>query len=612
MAVTSPPASRSRSCPRRWCPRRGSPPRSGWRAAARQARRPHRFRGRRQQGPPARTAARGRAGSSRPTCSSPAARSGRTSCRPPPRPRSYAGLRCVVVIAGVRRSAASRTRTSRPRVGVGRRAALDRRPGPRLRRRHARRASPPSCAATGARPYVVPRGGANALGATRLPARRRRGLRAARGDAARPTVVVAAGPAARSPGSSPGASRTAGRSASSGSGEPPARASSRRAVLELAREVARAAGRAAAGPARRAARRRPRSRARPRVAEAATPRPRLALRTRRAGARPRLHGEGAGRAARGWSATGPALFWHTGGLLDAVAETRSKETAMTASGHRLGPPLEGPAPELVESGFALENADAPLLHAGLNLADLAHVLDLRPRGRHPARRRPGGCWACCSRPSTTPAEEFPYDPGLRRAVQQPGAVLRLRASATTPAGCTPAGRAARRSGSRCGCTCAASSSTSSTAPRRSPTTIADRGRGAQPHLDARPDLPAARAALDLRPLPALVRLSACCATRERLLDALGWTNTSPGGAGCVNGSRLLDDRGPVAPDARLRRRHRAHPRRDVADRRPGRRARRRGQPRRRRRASSPRTSRSGPAASSTTSTSPTATAGRAC
>jgi 1-aminocyclopropane-1-carboxylate deaminase/D-cysteine desulfhydrase-like pyridoxal-dependent ACC family enzyme len=39
--------------------------------------------------------------------------------------------------------------------------------------------------------------------------------------------------------------------------------------------------------------------------------------------------------------------------------------------HRLGPPLEGPAPELIESGFALENADAPLLHAGLNLADLA-------------------------------------------------------------------------------------------------------------------------------------------------------------------------------------------------------------------------------------------------
>ena len=32
---------------------------------------------------------------------------------------------------------------------------------------------------------------------------------------------------------------------------------------------------------------------------------------------------------------------------------------------------------------------------------------------------------------------------------------------------------------------------------------------------------------------------------DRLLEAYGWTNTSPGGAGCVNGSRLLGDRGPV-------------------------------------------------------------------
>ena len=28
-----------------------------------------------------------------------------------------------------------------------------------------------------------------------------------------------------------------------------------------------------------------------------------------------------------------------------------------------------PARELIESGFTLENADAPLLHRGLNLAD---------------------------------------------------------------------------------------------------------------------------------------------------------------------------------------------------------------------------------------------------
>ena len=49
----------------------------------------------------------------------------------------------------------------------------------------------------------------------------------------------------------------------------------------------------------------------------------------------------------------------------------------------------GPAPELVESGFAWENADAPYLHDGLNLADIAHVLDLDRRGMLPVRARDG-------------------------------------------------------------------------------------------------------------------------------------------------------------------------------------------------------------------------------
>ncbi|MDB5066729.1 MAG: hypothetical protein JWM18_3163, partial [Chloroflexi bacterium] len=41
-----------------------------------------------------------------------------------------------------------------------------------------------------------------------------------------------------------------------------------------------------------------------------------------------------------------------------------------------GPSDEAPAASLVEAGFALEIADAPLLHEGLTLADIAHVLDL--------------------------------------------------------------------------------------------------------------------------------------------------------------------------------------------------------------------------------------------
>ena len=41
-----------------------------------------------------------------------------------------------------------------------------------------------------------------------------------------------------------------------------------------------------------------------------------------------------------------------------------------------GPIRRGPAPELVEAGYALELADAPLLARGLGLADLAHVIAL--------------------------------------------------------------------------------------------------------------------------------------------------------------------------------------------------------------------------------------------
>ena len=44
----------------------------------------------------------------------------------------------------------------------------------------------------------------------------------------------------------------------------------------------------------------------------------------------------------------------------------------------------GPAPELVAAGYELELADAPLLHRGLGLADLAHVLALAEDGVIPA------------------------------------------------------------------------------------------------------------------------------------------------------------------------------------------------------------------------------------
>jgi argininosuccinate lyase len=214
-----------------------------------------------------------------------------------------------------------------------------------------------------------------------------------------------------------------------------------------------------------------------------------------------------------------------------------------STGHRLGRPLDGPAPELVESGFHLENADAPLLHAGLNRADLAHVLDLHARGvmaDEPARR----LLRLLLVADRTAPDEFPYDPAFgepynsreRYFVSQLG----------NDAGWLHAGRPRREAvrialrlhlrdqvvdlieaGAALADTMAAS------AAEHSRTWMPDQTylQHAQPSTYGHYLLSFAYPVLrDVR----------------RLVDALAWINASPGGAGCVNGSRLLADRGPVA------------------------------------------------------------------
>lgn len=70
---------------------------------------------------------------------------------------------------------------------------------------------------------------------------------------------------------------------------------------------------------------------------------------------------------------------------------------------------KGPAPELVEAGYALETADAPLLHRGLSLADLAHLVALVEAGVvEPARIR--GLLERLVGLLDVPAADFPYDP----------------------------------------------------------------------------------------------------------------------------------------------------------------------------------------------------------
>lgn len=69
----------------------------------------------------------------------------------------------------------------------------------------------------------------------------------------------------------------------------------------------------------------------------------------------------------------------------------------------------GPAQELVESGYALEIADAPLLHRDLTLADLAHLVALREAEIIPGTPA-GQLLVALLDVLDMPAEQFPYDP----------------------------------------------------------------------------------------------------------------------------------------------------------------------------------------------------------
>src|SRR5262245_56674 len=69
----------------------------------------------------------------------------------------------------------------------------------------------------------------------------------------------------------------------------------------------------------------------------------------------------------------------------------------------------GPAPELVAAGYALEIADAPLLHRGLTLADLAHLVGLVECG---TLRRDEAAPLCAVLLDLldSAAADFPYNP----------------------------------------------------------------------------------------------------------------------------------------------------------------------------------------------------------
>jgi argininosuccinate lyase len=88
------------------------------------------------------------------------------------------------------------------------------------------------------------------------------------------------------------------------------------------------------------------------------------------------------------------------------AGLRQPPEGYLGSGARI---TSGPAPELVEAGYALEIADAPLLHRGLSLADLAHLVELVECG---VLRRDEAAPLCTVLLDLlgSGAAEFPYDP----------------------------------------------------------------------------------------------------------------------------------------------------------------------------------------------------------
>ncbi len=103
----------------------------------------------------------------------------------------------------------------------------------------------------------------------------------------------------------------------------------------------------------------------------------------------------------------------------------------------------GPAPELVAAGYGLEIADAGLLHRGLGLADLAHLVALTEAGVAPPAEA-----AVLARTLLewldVPAEDFPYDVTYGDAYNSRERELERRHGAT--AGWLHTGRTRREAG----------------------------------------------------------------------------------------------------------------------------------------------------------------------
>lgn len=208
-----------------------------------------------------------------------------------------------------------------------------------------------------------------------------------------------------------------------------------------------------------------------------------------------------------------------------------------------GPPRTAAAPELVDSGFALENADAPFLHRGLNLADMGHVLDLARRGLVPDEARQA-VLALLLEADATPPEDFPYDPELGEPYNSREAYFVSRIG--DAAGWLHAGRPRRE---------AVRIALRLHIRRQIVELITDTARFGFAAVDraeehAETVMPDQTYLQHAQPSTfghyVLSFVYSAVRDAERLLGELDWVDASPGGAGCVNGTRLLTDRDFIA------------------------------------------------------------------
>jgi len=218
-------------------------------------------------------------------------------------------------------------------------------------------------------------------------------------------------------------------------------------------------------------------------------------------------------------------------------------TTVNASRRVEGPSKDGPAQQLVDAGFAWEIADAPLLHHGLNLADIAHVLDLRHRRIIPERAAAALLGVLLETHRTAP-EDFPYDAAYGEPYNS--RERHFVATIGDDAGWLHAGRP-RREAARVALRVLLRRLTAELAVAAADfaaTCSRTAGRHREVFMPDQTYLQQAQPSTFGHYLLGFVppAIRDC----ERLRGALAHVNTSPGGAGCVNGSRLLDDRRVIA------------------------------------------------------------------